>query len=137
MENASKALLIAGGVLAGILLLTLFSYILLQMKGFASKHYAEMSEHETAEFNQQFLKYEGRDDLSIQDVITIINLAKNNNEKENKPIKINVFVGSENWTNKNPYDLIHDYLETKFKCQNGAVKIDSETLLVNQIKIIK
>ena len=75
MENASKALLIAGGVLAGILLLTLFSYILLQMKGFASKHYAEMSEHETAEFNQQFLKYEGRDDLSIQDVITKIGRA--------------------------------------------------------------
>ncbi len=138
MENASKALIIASGFLAGILLLTLFSYILMQMKEYASKNYSKMSENEASEFNQKFLQYEGREDLAIQDVITIINLAKDNNIKSNKPLTITVFVNNEDWTNKNTYELLENHLETKYKCLNGGIKIDTtNTLLVNKVELFQ
>ena len=42
MENASKALLIAGGVLIAILLLTLFSYLFRQMASSTSNIYENL-----------------------------------------------------------------------------------------------
>ena len=135
MENASKALIIAGSFLAGILLLTLFSYLLMQMKDFASKNYSKMNEHEISEFNQKFFQYEGRDNLAIQDVITIINLAKDNNVKANKPLTITVYVNNEDWTNKNTYELyelLEKHLENSYKCSKIEIDTDN-TLLVNKV----
>lgn len=137
MENASKALIIASGVLAGILLLTLFSYLLMQMKAYASRNYSKMNEHEISEFNQKFFQYEGRDDLTIQDVITIINFAKNNNIKANQSLTITVYVENVDWTNQNTYELLENHLETKYKCLNGGIKIDNNTLLVNKIELFQ
>ena len=93
MENASKALLIAGGVLIGILVLTFFVYIYQQMTGDAQEIYTALDRPEVSNFNQKFLNYEGRDDLTIQEVVTIVNMAKDNNDAERKPIRIAVYVG--------------------------------------------
>ena len=57
MENASKALLISGGVLIAILILTLFSYLFSKMAGSSSNIYAALEKHEKDEFNQQFINY--------------------------------------------------------------------------------
>ena len=95
MENASKALLISAGVLLAILLLSLFAYLMRQMGASTSGIYSTLSQHEISEFNQKFLNYEGRKKLSIQDVITIVNLAKDNNEKANRPTIIEVKVDDE------------------------------------------
>ncbi|MFR2197112.1 MAG: hypothetical protein ACLS5Y_06125 [Clostridia bacterium] len=54
MENASKALIIAGGILIAILLLTLFSYLFGQMASSTSSIYQTIEKHEKDEFNQQF-----------------------------------------------------------------------------------
>lgn len=83
MENASKALLIAGGVLIAILVLTLGVFIARNMADYTSKVYAQLEESERTEFNQQFLNYDKRKDLTSQDVITIINLAKDSNRSNN------------------------------------------------------
>lgn len=81
MENASKALLIAGAVLIGILVASLGVFLSEKMSDFTSRAYNDLQEHKRTEFNQQFLKYNKRDDLIIQDIVTIINLAKDSNIK--------------------------------------------------------
>ena len=65
MENASKALLIAAGVLIAILILTLFSYLMRQMGSSTSGIYSKLSQREITEFNQKFLNYEGRGIYSV------------------------------------------------------------------------
>ncbi len=99
MENASRALIMAGGVLIAILLLTLFSYLFGQMASGTSSVYQTIEKHEIDEFNQQFLNYEGRGKtplhrktetgedeiyynyLKPQDVATLLNLAQNAKKK--------------------------------------------------------
>ena len=81
MENASKALLIAGGMLLVILI----------MCSQTSEFYKDISDTKVYEFNQQFFNYE-RNDLRIQDIITLINLARDVNEREQMPSKIDVFL---------------------------------------------
>ena len=98
MENASKALLIAGGVLIAILILTLFAYLFGQMAENTSNIYNTIEQSEIAEFNQKFINYEGRGigelsdkPLTVQDVATLINLAQDNNKNPKFPTKLNKF----------------------------------------------
>ena len=94
MENASKALLIAGGVLIAILLLTLFSYLFRQMASSTSNIYENLEKHEITEFNQQFLNYEGRgvetgkSPLKVQDVASLINLAQDSKNSFKYGVKV-------------------------------------------------
>ena len=132
MENASKALLISAGVLIAILLLTLFSYLMRQMGDSTSGIYSTLSQHEITEFNQKFLNYEGRDNLSIQYVVTIINLAKDNNEKLNRPTIIEVKVDGSDWPDKT-LDVVKQNLDKTYTCSN--VNINQSTLLVKEVII--
>ena len=78
MENASKALIIAGAILLSILLISLGIYIFQQANGVISG--SGMTKAEITAFNQQFTKYEGKRKGSdiralVQDVI-----ANNNSD---------------------------------------------------------
>ena len=57
MENASKALIIAGAILLAILLITLGILIYNQAAGVINNN--AMSDVEIQQFNQKFLQYEG------------------------------------------------------------------------------
>ena len=57
MENASKALIIAGAILLAILLITLGIYIFQQAQSTVNN--SGMSQAEVQSFNSQFIKYEG------------------------------------------------------------------------------
>ena len=137
MENASKALLISAGVLLAILLLSLFAYLMRQMGASTSGIYSTLSQHEISEFNQKCLNYEGRKKLSIQDVITIVNLAKDNNEKANRPTIIEVKVDDElDWSKKTTEEL-NDLLKQKIDLTYSCTKVETDysSLLVKKIII--
>ena len=135
MENASKALLIAGGFLITILFLSLFAYLFTFMREYSSNKMEQMKSNEATQFNQQFLNYAGRNDLTIQDVVTIVNLAKDNNESISRPTTIVVTVGGANWagyTEERLMNLIETNLTTKYTCASSGVEINRDTLLVTR-----
>ena len=59
MENASKALIIAGAILLAILIISLGIMIYNQAAGIAQNN--SMNELEVQQFNQKFTQYEGSD----------------------------------------------------------------------------
>ena len=89
MENASRALLMAAGVLVGVLLLSLAVYLFTIFGDFGSDMTTQMNEKNISEFNAQFIKYQSYQNENgewqnlcrAQDVVTIANLAKENNNK--------------------------------------------------------
>lgn len=89
MENASRALLMAASILVGILMLSLVVYLYTIFGDFGSQITARIKQKETDEFNVQFSKYESYKDENgdwqntclASDIITIANLAKNNNSQ--------------------------------------------------------
>lgn len=89
VENASRALIMAAGVLVGVLLLSLAVYLFTIFGNFGSEMTTQMNEKNLSEFNAQFTKYESYQDENgkwqntcrAQDVVTIANLAKENNNK--------------------------------------------------------
>ena len=79
MENASKALLMAAGVLIGLLTLSLAVYLFVSFGSTSAEIYKKNEENQLNQFNTQFTSYVGRNDITIHDVISIANLATENN----------------------------------------------------------
>lgn len=83
MENASKALIMAGGILIAIMVISLGVYIFSKFGDFAKNQETQVFEKNVTEFNAQFTKFEGAEDITAQDVVTVINIARNNNKMYN------------------------------------------------------
>lgn len=79
MENASKALIMAAGVLIGILILSLAAYLYVDFGSSAAKINSQMEEQQISQFNSKFTSYEGQKGLTIYDVITVASHARENN----------------------------------------------------------
>lgn len=86
MENASKALIMAGGVLIGILILSLAVYLFVDFGSTSAEINAKNAEQQIVEFNSKFTSYEeykdkeGNWQITIYDIITLAGYAKENNK---------------------------------------------------------
>ncbi len=105
MENASKALLMAGGMLLAILILTLLIYAWNLFSNYQSSGDKLANIENTAKFNQQFTNYD-RDDVEGYELISLVNQVVDYNERKStegkndekyNPITINInLVNDEN-----------------------------------------
>lgn len=82
MENASKALLMAGEILIGMLLLFLLAYFSNMAQNFTSQVDRNIEAKQIQEFNAKLEVYNNRNNLTPQDIITLSNVVKENNNAE-------------------------------------------------------
>lgn len=92
-ENASNALLMAGGVLIGILIISLGVIIFQASAQFARNYEVDREQIELTSFNSQFEKY-NKTDLTLQDIVTVANLAREINTANNIPLTVNTWKDS-------------------------------------------
>lgn len=74
MENASKALIMAAGVLIGMIIISLAVYLFLSFGSSSAQLHQEQEEQRLNQFNTQFTSYVGLDN-TIYDVVTVANLS--------------------------------------------------------------
>ena len=79
MENASNALLLAAGVLIGVLILSLMVYLFIDFGSTSAEINSQITEQQLLQFNSKFTSYEGQEELTIYDVITVASYANENN----------------------------------------------------------
>lgn len=103
MENASKALIMAGGVLIGVLILSLAVYLFADFGSTSAEVTKQNEKKQITEFNSKFTAYEGYKDkdgnwsITIYDIITLAGYAKENNDYYdgiNNDEKIRVTIGN-------------------------------------------
>lgn len=80
MENASKALIMAGAILIGMLILSLGIYLFVTFGGEARKIRKDIDKNQMVQYNSQYTTYANRKNINIYEIISISNLAKQNNE---------------------------------------------------------
>ena len=110
MENASKALIMAGGVLIGILILSLAAYLFVDLGSTSAEITAQNAQKQITEFNSKFTVYENYNDITIYDIISLAGYAKENNEyyKDVNDEGIDVKIGNSSILNKSYIELIND-----------------------------
>lgn len=115
MDNAAKALLMAAEILIAILILTLAVYAFVYYSDVAVTYEKSRQEQEIQKFNSQFTKYLGTEDVTVQDIVTLVHIAQDYNkevdndiEKANgKTYKVEIMVGASiKLTEKNDSELI-------------------------------
>ncbi len=105
MENASKALLMAGGVLIAILILTVVVILFNTYGQLAPTYEKELEENEIKKFNNNFTKFEGREDITIQEIVSLTNFAKQ--YEQETEIGIEVIFSATDLTEKDEEYLIN------------------------------
>lgn len=88
MENASKALIIAGEVLIALIVISIGVYIFTTYQEGTEPYMQAMNDNEIQAFNSKFLACIDNSECTIQDVITMINLALDT-EGTSTPVMIN------------------------------------------------
>lgn len=80
MENASNALLMAGGILIGVLILSLTVYLFMDFSSTSAEITAKKNEQKIMQFNSRFTSYIDKKDTTIYDIISLAKYAKKNNK---------------------------------------------------------
>lgn len=133
MENASKALIIAGEILIGVLILSLASYIIIQFGSFSKNMNEQMSAAEIRSFNVKFTSFSERANISMQEIATIVNFAKQSNNKYNaKPgdsYYVDVRIDGVSVLDDSIIGFLEDNKNTKYySCNITLSQIDVQTL---------
>lgn len=126
MENASKALLIAAGVLVGVLVASLAVYLFMDFGSQTAEMNKQNEQKQLSAFNSQFTSYatyKDKDDnwkITIYDIITLRGKAEENNEKyEDSQDKIDVIISGRG-------SIIDNYSDTDlinmYSSRNGTLK---------------
>lgn len=139
MENASKALIMAGGVLIGVLILSLAVYLFADFGSTSAEVTKQNEQKQITEFNSKFTAYEGYKDkdgnwsITIYDIITLAGYAKENNEYYdgiNNDEKISVEIDNGDILDKDSNYLINKYVDsngnlTKFSCSSSSIEYNT------------
>ena len=167
MENASKALMMAAGVLMGMMILSLGVYLYYSLGTYITSNQERMDSNELNKFNTQFIKYincksDGTQEfeLTIHDVVTVANLAYENNKKYNLIsttedygestlyVTVNAEIKKEDGSietinhlerniNEKSTEILSNNLETKYLCKNDDIIYSNITGRVCSINFIK
>ena len=87
MENASKAVIMAGGVLIAVAIISIALYAYTNFRGYAESQEEMLTATQIANFNRFYEAYrEGTDTIRGVDVINIINKAKDDEIEDVSPI---------------------------------------------------
>ena len=81
MENATKALLISGGILIGLLAISIGVYLFANYSQIGSTYDRSLQATEIQKFNANFTKFEGRDDITLHEIVSVANYAREYNDK--------------------------------------------------------
>lgn len=145
MENSVKALLIAAGVLIGMMILSLGVSLFASLNSYVESVQENIASIEIQKFNGQFTKYINYNDdtdekdftLTIQDIVTAANIARENNLSYNLTgqtgsnyyVTINMPGHSnlEQIINLQSADILANGLGKEYICSYGDVEINTVT----------
>jgi len=79
MENASKALIIAGGVLIAITIVSIGVLLINRYRTTADSYISRLDMTEIQKYNSNINVFEGRTDITAQEIVTLVNRLEQNN----------------------------------------------------------
>lgn len=112
MENATKALLIAGTVLIAIIMVSIAVYLHSLYSDQANQYSETISATEIQKFNSKFDVYLGRENITAQEIVSVVNLAK----EYNNQIQIYLETTRLQFTSSTPEDFIKTNQNNLFSC---------------------
>lgn len=83
MENSSRALIMAGEILIAILVIGIIVFLITKFGSFSASVNDNIAEDKVSGFNNNFYKFDGKADITAEEIATLIDFAKHNNDDYN------------------------------------------------------
>lgn len=133
MENASNALLIGGGILIAMLIIGIGVYLFMTYSHVGDTYENILTANEMKKFNSNFIKFENRQDITAQEIVTLMNFVKDYNEKN----EMNVQVHVNGIPTTDNIEFIKNSVgsDLRFKCNESNIQYDKG--LVTSITFVK
>lgn len=137
MENASKALLIAAGMLMAMSVLAIGVFLFAHYSRVGEEYEQVQITKEIEKFNNNFTRFENRTDITAQEIVTLYNFVQEYNTKNGASISI---TGGPTSSSKVIEFLKNNSVDGSgkiktFKCEPIAEdNYDDETGLIKTIK---
>ena len=118
MENATKALLITGGALIAIIIISLFISMFSNIKSMEQTQDKKIEMQQIAAFNAEYEAFDKKV-MYGADVITLANKIENNNNSYSANNIIKLYVNEEEIKNGHELENSDDHFKTSmFKCDS-------------------
>ena len=88
MENASQALIIGGIILISVLVLSMGVYLVRNSLRVGEAYQKTQEITEITKFNAKFTAFEGREDITAQEIVTLANYVINYNAQNGTTIEV-------------------------------------------------
>ncbi len=119
MENASKALLIAGGVLLAVIILSVMIYSYVHMQSLERAKAEVLRAEELAAFNREFESY-NKKNMYGTDIISVVNKANSYNKKYDMDL-ITIYIK----INENMDTIVYQYEFKNGEWESRIISDDS------------
>ena len=80
MDNAAKSIIMVGGVIIGTIVISIMVYMFSVFGSFSGDMAQKIGAEKALKFNSDFFQYEGRVDITAQEIVSCINKAKQQND---------------------------------------------------------
>ena len=136
MENASNALIMAGSVLIGIIIISIFVYLISVMGDTAKQFEEDLQYSSIQKFNEVFEAYAGKEDLTVYDLLTVYNLIESRTQDSDFKVDLVLPSDVERYiSNKEYFNILIEENEDKaYECEEITY---SELGYVNSIKFVE
>lgn len=115
MENASKALLIAAGIMVGVIVLSMVAYGYGKISNYYKTKELEIEGEQLADFNKPYIEY-NRNDVRGSDLLSLVNkILDYNDDGNNEEMEISVIISPNNDKEKSFYYNYDKYYDTSKK----------------------
>ena len=139
MENATKALYIAAGVLIGIMILSLAVMLFSSLQSYVEEYEKQIESNDLNAFNSKYQKYVDTDiELTIQDIVTLAGMAYEDNSSLNvntqeweisdNSLYIGIFLADkrlDQTIKENMQSLLSENSNKTYMCKIGDIKYNS------------
>lgn len=88
MENSSQALIIAGGILIAIIVLSVGVYLFVNYSKVSENYEKLQEDKEINKFNTNFTKFKDRTDITAQEIVTLKNFVANYNKQNEAEVEV-------------------------------------------------
>ena len=110
MENATKALLIAGGVLIAIVIISIAVFLFISFSDRIKEYTEIISATELQKFNSKFEVHIGRTDITAQELISMANLSQKYNGQ------VQIFLNNSLFTEASSEEFLKTNNDKLFSC---------------------
>lgn len=116
MENVSHAIIMAGGILITLLILTIAAILYMSFSNTTQEIVTTWDTAELAKYNSPFVSFLGREEVTAQEIVTLITLSKQRGGE------VNIFIGGTNakdWDTDKINKFLNENILTTVKDGSG------------------